>query len=100
MQFQKDKGKDVLALLDSRRKVNVMTLAYVAQLGLKVQKANVNAHTLNGFSLKIYGIVITAFKVFNKISYFRFFQETFLLTDISMEVILGIDFLTLSNADV
>ena len=43
VQFQKDKNKDVLALLNSRSKVNVMTLAYVAQLGLKVQKTSIGA---------------------------------------------------------
>ena len=38
VQFQKDKNKDVLALIDFGSEVNAMTLAYVAQLGLKVQK--------------------------------------------------------------
>ena len=30
----------------------------------------------------------------------RFFQKTFLLADISVKVVLGISFLTLSNADI
>ena len=40
------------------------------------------------------------FQVEDKLGKARFFQETFLLADISMEVVLGILFLTLSNADV
>ena len=40
-QFRKDKGKDVLALLDSKSEVNVMTLAYAAHLGLKESMTNV-----------------------------------------------------------
>ena len=36
VQFQKDKNKDDLALLDSESKVNAMILAYAAQLGFKV----------------------------------------------------------------
>ena len=43
VQFQKDKGKDILTLLNSKSKVNIMTLAYTAQRGLKVQRTNVGA---------------------------------------------------------
>ena len=43
IEFQKDKDKDILALLDSRSEVKAMTPAYIAQLGLRVQKTNVNA---------------------------------------------------------
>ena len=47
VQFQKNKGKDVLALFNSGSKVNAMTPADTAQLGLKVQKTNVCAHKIN-----------------------------------------------------
>ena len=47
MQFQKYKGKDVLALLNSESKVNTMTLAYAAQLGVKVQKTDVGAQKID-----------------------------------------------------
>ena len=57
-QFRKDKGKDVLALLNSGSEVNVMTLVYAAQLGLKVKKTNIDAQKIDRFSLAIYGIVI------------------------------------------
>ena len=36
MQFQKDKNKNIVTLLDSESKTNVITPAYIAQLGLKV----------------------------------------------------------------
>ena len=45
-------------------------------------------------------MVIAAFQVVDKLGHSWFFQETFLLADISMEVGLGMPFLTLSNADV
>ena len=61
VQFQKDKRKDVLTLLNSESKLNIMTLAYSAQLGLKMQKTNVGAQKINRFSLKTYGIVIATF---------------------------------------
>ena len=45
-------------------------------------------------------MVLASFQVEDKLGKIRFFQETFLLTDISTGVVLGMFFLTLSNADV
>ena len=45
-------------------------------------------------------MVLADFQVEDKLGKARFFQETFLLADISAEVVLGMPFLTLSNADV
>ena len=100
VQFRKDKGKNLLALLDSGSKVNVRTPAYTAHPGLKVKMTNVGAHKIDGSSLATYGMVIAAFLVVNKLGQSRFFQKTFLLVNISMEVVLSMPFLTLSNADV
>ena len=61
IQFRKDKGKDVLALLDSGSKVNAMTPAYTAYLGLKVRVTDVGAHKIDGSPLATYSIVIAAF---------------------------------------
>ena len=100
VQFRNNKGRDVLAFLNSRREVNAITPAYVAQLGLKVQKTDVGAQKIDGSSLVTYGMVIATFQVFDKLSRSWFFQGTFLLTDISMEVVLGILFVTVNNANV
>ena len=45
-------------------------------------------------------MVIAAFQVVLKLDCSRFFQETFLLAHISMEVVLGMPFLTFSNINV
>ena len=45
-------------------------------------------------------MVIAAFQILDTIGCSWFFQETFLLADISMEVVLSMLFLALSNADV
>ena len=45
-------------------------------------------------------MVLASFQIGNKLERSRFFQETFLLTNINMEVVLSIAFLILSNADV
>ena len=100
VQFRKDKGKDVLALLDSRIEIKVMTSAYAAYLGLKVRVTNVGAQKIDRSLLAIYGIVIATFQVIDKLDCSRFFQKTFLLADISMEVVLGILFLTLNCSDI
>ena len=45
-------------------------------------------------------MVIVAFQVKNKLGKARFFQETFLLANTSMKVVLRMPFLTLSNVDI
>ena len=98
VQFQKDKSKDILALLDFRSKGNAMTPAYAAQLGLKVRKTNTGTQKFDRCSLATYGMVIATFQAFDKVGCFWFFQETFLVANISMEVILGMLFRTFNNA--
>ena len=77
-----------------------MTPAYAAQLGLKVQMTNVSAQNIDRSLLATYGIVIAAFQILHMLGRSRFFYEPFLLTDINMEGVLDMLFLTLSNANV
>ena len=100
VQFRKNKGKDVLALLDSKSELNAMTPAYTVHLGLKVRMTNVGVQKIDGSLLAIYGIVIVAVQVVDKLSRSRFLQETFLLANISMKVVLSMPFHIFSNADV
>ena len=100
VQFCKDKGKDVLAFLDSGSEVNTMTPAYAAHLGLKVRVTDVGTQTIDGSSLATYNMVIATFQVVNKLGRSRFFQKTFLLTDISIKVVLAMPFLIFSNANI
>lgn len=57
---KKDQAK-VQVLLDSSNDVNSMTLAYAANLSLKVWSTNVEAQKINGFTFKTFGIVLTNF---------------------------------------
>ena len=84
-------------LVDWNTKVNTMTLAYALKLGLTVRKTRCRSlenrwigpsNAWNGNS-KLPNIE-------DKEGRARFFQETFLVADTSMEVILGMPFLTLS----
>ena len=99
LRFRKDIA-GVRTLVDLGSEVNAMTPAYAAKLGLQVQKTDTGAQKIDGSTLETFGMVLADFQVEDKLGRVRFFQETFLLADISAEVVLGMPFLTLSNADV
>ena len=88
------------ALIDSGSEVNAMTPAYAAKLGLKVWKTNIRNQKIDGSTLETFGTVLADFQIEDKLGRARFFQKTFLLADISTEVVLDMPFFTLSNTDV
>ncbi len=88
------------ALLDSRSEVNTMSQAFAQQLGLKIRKTNVGAQTIDGTTLETYGMIVSTFSVSNKDRRERVFKESFLLADVRPDIVLGMPFLTMSNADV
>ena len=61
---------------------------------------DVGAQKIDGTTLDTYEIVVAAFSVTDKANRVRFFEETFLVANVSPEVVLGMLFLTLSGADV
>ena len=73
---------------------------FARKLGLKVRKTNVGAQKIDGSALETFGMVIADFQVEDKANRPRFFQEIFLVADTQFEVILGMLFLKISNADV
>ena len=77
-----------------------MNPAYASRLGLQVYRTDIGAQKIDGSTFKTFGMVLASFQVEDKLGRIWFFQETFLLADISTEVVLGMPFLTLSNADV
>ena len=77
-----------------------MTLAYAKKLGFRTWKTDVGAQKIDYLLLKTYRMVIAAFQVEDKLSRAWFFQKTFLLADTSIEVVLTMPFLTLSNANI
>ena len=92
--------KQVRALLNSSSEVNAISPAYTKKLGLKTRNTNVRAQKIDGSALETFGMVIADFQVKDKSGRPRFFQETFLVADTKFEVILGMPFLKISNADV
>ena len=77
-----------------------MTPGYILKLGLKVRSTDVRAQKIDGSTLETFGMVLASFQVEDTLGRAQFFQETFLLADLSIEVVLGMPFLTLSNANI
>ena len=77
-----------------------MNPAFARKLGLHIRKTNVGAQKIDGYALEIFGIVIADFQVEDKGGWPRFFQKIFLMANTQFEVILGMPFLKISNADV
>ena len=100
VQFEGSQAGEVRALIDSGSEVNAMTPAFAAKLGLSTQSRNVGAQKIDGSTLKTYGMTIAGFSIQDGLGKIRFFEKTFLLADTSMDVVLGMPFLSLSNADV
>ena len=98
---QDDSVLDLMsALLDLDSEVNAMHPAFVERLGLLVRTTNVGAQKIDGTTLETYGMVVAAFSVTNQANKVRFFEEIFLVANVSPDVVLGIPFLILSGADV
>ncbi len=76
-----------------------MTPAYTAELGLTTRKTSVGAQKIDGSPLETYNMVSASFSLQESLGRFRFFEETFLIADISLEVVLGMPFLALKNAN-
>lgn len=88
-------------LINSGSEVNAMHPGYAAKLGLVVRKTDVEAQKIDGSALETFVMLyIAGFLLWDKLGKIRFFRETFLLANTSMEVILEMPFLTLSSADI
>ena len=73
---------------------------YAWKLRFKIWKTNVEAQKIDGSALEIFRMIIADFQMEDKASRPRFFQETLLVANTKFEVILGMLFLKISNADV
>ena len=61
---------------------------------------NVRAQKIDGSILETFGMVLASFQMEDKLKRAQFFQETFLLADLSIKMVLWMSFLTFSNANV
>ena len=90
----------MLALLHLGSKVNAVHLAFTKELNLSIRSTDVVVQKIDNTMLDTYEMVVAAFLVENKANQVRFFKETFLVTNVSLEVVLGLLFLTLNSVDI
>ena len=101
VQFKKDTSKaQVQALINLGSEVNAIYLTFAKQLGLPIRPTNVRAQKINGTMLDTYEMVVVAFSVEDKANRVKFFEEIFLVANVSPEVVFGMLFLTLSSTDI
>lgn len=77
-----------------------MTPVYTVKLGINIEKTNVEAYKIDSLPLEIYGIVLAVFSPQDWLMRVRFLEKTFLLVNISLEMLLGMFFLSLGNTNV
>ena len=100
VQFKDTSKTQVQALINSGSEVNAIHLTFAKELGLPIKPTDIGAQKIEGITLDTYGMVVAAFSVENKANRVRFFEETFLVANVSPEVVFGILFLILSGANI
>ena len=90
----------IQTLIESGSEVNGIHPTFAKQLGFHIRLTNVGAQKIDGTTLDTYGIVVVAFLVEDEVNQVRCFKKIFLVANVSLEVVLGISFLTLSSVDV
>ena len=74
--------------------------AYTTKLGLRAKKIDVGVQKIDGSYLDTFEMVIADCSVKDKLRRVRFFQETLLLANIGLEVVVEMLFLTFNGADI
>ena len=95
--FQK---KSIFALFNPKSEINTIYPIFAKELGFFIRLIDIGAWKINGTMLNTYKMVITAFLITKKINWIRSFEETFLLANVSLNVVLGMLFLTLSSINI
>ena len=88
------------ALLDLGSKVNVIHPVFAERLNLMVQTTNLSVQKINGIIFETYRMVVVTFSVIDQADRVKFFEKTFLVANVSPDMIFGMPFLILSSADV
>lgn len=87
-------------LINFGSKANAITPTYTPKLGLEVWQTDVKAQRIDGSLLKNYEIFAASFQVIDRLGRTHSFQEIFLLAETTMEMVLGMRFLTFSIVNI
>ena len=88
------------ALFDSDSKVNVIYPTFAKEQSLSIRPTDIKVQKINGTTLDTYKMIIVAFSMMDKANQVRFLKQTFLLANVSLEVVFEMPFFILSDVDV
>ena len=100
VQFKDTNKALVQALINSGSEVNTIHPYFIKQLSLPIRLIDVGVQKIDDTTLDTHEMVVAVFSVENKANRVRFFEKTFLVANVSPEVVFRMPFLTLSGADV
>lgn len=87
-------------LIDCGNEVNAISGTLATSLGLKVLHTHWGAAKIDESQLTTYGMVLATFSVDDKHGHTRWFEETFLIADVTHDIILGMPFLKLADPEI
>ena len=90
----------MLVLFNSGSEINTVYPIFAKELGLLMRTTDAGMQKIDGSTLDTYEMVVTVFSVTDKANQIRFFEETFLIANISPKVVLEMPFFILSGTDV
>ena len=94
------KSVSMSALVDSSSEVNAIHPTLARELGLPIGQMDVGVQKIDSTMLDTFGMVVIAFSVIDKANQVRLFEETFLVANVSSEIVFEMLFLTLSGTNV
>lgn len=77
-----------------------MQPSFAKKLEIQAQKTDISAQKIDDPYFKTFDMVIAIFQMDNKAERFQYFEEIFILADISISVTLCMPFLILSNVEI
>ena len=78
-----------------------MILEYnLKKLGLKICSINVKMQKINDSIFKTFEMILTSYQIENKLEKAWFFEETFLLADFNIELVIRMHYFILNNANI
>ena len=87
-------------MINLESEVNAIHLTLVKELSLPIRPTDVEIQKIDGTIRDTYQMVVVAFSMADKANRVKFFEEIFLVANVSLKIVLGMPFLILSGADV
>ena len=100
IQFKSANEIQVQVLVDLKSEINAIYLTFVKKPGLSIRSLKIETQKIDGTILDTYSMVVTVFSITNNANQVKFFEEIFLVANVSLKVVFGIFFPTLSGANI